>query len=79
MELRFIILTPTMLKPVNPHCNLMAEIRRQICVHWTSADTLLANARTNHSHARTPAIQKSIPKPHEMVREAGLLCVFCIF
>lgn len=55
MELRFIILTPTMLKPVNPHCNLMAEIRRQICVHWTSADTLLANERNKHSHARKPA------------------------
>lgn len=32
----------------------MAEIRRQICVHWTSADTLLANERNKHFHARKP-------------------------
>jgi len=32
----------------------MAEIRRQICVHWTSADILLANECNKHFHARKP-------------------------
>lgn len=32
----------------------MTEIGREICVHWTSADTLFANERNKHFHARKP-------------------------
>lgn len=59
----------------------MAEIRRQICVHWTSADTLLANECNKHFHARKPvqvahyAIQKYVLR-HKVGSRAGVLRIF---